>query len=235
MDVEELRKTVMDPDVWDMEYMCRFADSFSEFLDLDALRFYDELPKGASTWYLGMDVGSTSDRTAIASVADVNGTLCLDDVAMMHKASYERQLEVLGDMHRRYGYFAGYVDQNGIGSALAEFASKKVTARIKGFTWTSANKTPAYEALRAAVYDGRLLVNRRLKSLVELDFQNVHRIVNEAGRVFFEAGRNGQGHSDLTSALVLGLQAAKDRPASFASPQPWAFPSAFGARGGSRL
>lgn len=84
-----------------------------------------------------------------------------------------------------------------------------MTTKIKGYTWTATNKTPAYEALRAAFFDHKFKVRRKWKPLIELDFENIHRIVNEAGRVSFEAGRNSQGHSDITSALVLALQAAK--------------------------
>lgn len=114
---------------------------------------------------------------------------------------------------------------------MSEFASKQVTSKIAGFTWTSANKTPAYEALRAAVFDHKLKVSRKWKAALELDFQNVHRIVNEAGKVIFEAGRNSQGHSDITSALVLALQSAKKHPASISMPVSWQRPSAFGSGG----
>lgn len=44
------------------------------------------------------------------------------------------------------------------------------------------------------------------------DFRNVHRIVNEAGKVTYSAGRDANGHSDATSALVLALMAAKEHP-----------------------
>lgn len=109
VDVNALRAAVIDPEVWDMEYMCRFADTFSEFIDLDSLQWYDELP-ASTVWYLGMDVGSTSDRTALASIADVNGVLHLDDLTVLHKASYERQLQVMKDLNKKYRYAAGYVD-----------------------------------------------------------------------------------------------------------------------------
>lgn len=109
VDVNALRAAVIDPEVWDMEYMCRFADTFSEFIDLNSLQWYDELP-ASTVWYLGMDVGSTSDRTALASIADVNGVLHLDDITVLHKASYEHQLQVMKDLNKKYRYAAGYVD-----------------------------------------------------------------------------------------------------------------------------
>lgn len=46
----------------------------------------------------------------------------------------------------------------------------------------------------------------------------MHRIVSETGKVQFEAGRSKQGHSDVTSAVVLALAAAKDSPANLVEP-----------------
>lgn len=40
----------------------------------------------------------------------------------------------------------------------------------------------------------------------------MHRVVNEAGTVKYEAGRDSNGHSDFTSALVLALEAHAQRP-----------------------
>ena len=228
VDIEQLKNMVIDPDIFDMEYMCRFADQFSQFVDLSLVDYVDDVPPEAKTHYVGMDVGSTSDRTAIVTLAQHNDIYYLKDIVILHKSSYENQLNVLKELHSRHEYQSGFIDQNGIGSALAEFATKQVTSKIKGFTWTSANKTPGYEALRAAIFDHKLKIDKRWKQILELDFQNVHRIVNEAGKVSFEAGRNSQGHSDITSALVLALQAAKQHPASFALPQTWARPTQFG-------
>ena len=47
-----------------------------------------------------MDVGSTSDRTAIVTLAQHNETFYLKDIAIMHKASYESQLDILKQLHQ---------------------------------------------------------------------------------------------------------------------------------------
>ena len=52
------------------------------------------------------------------------------------------------------------------------------------------------------------------------DFVNVTRVVSESGKVSYEAGRNGDGHSDFTSALVLAIQAAVDTPYQTGLPAP---------------
>lgn len=219
VDIAELEKLVGDQEVFDIEYRCKFADSWSSMIDLKLLDWYDELPAGAKTAYLGMDVGSTSDRTALVTLKELLGTFYVDDIVVMHKASYESQMSIVKQLHEREKYTSGYIDQNGIGSALAEFVSKQISSRLRGFTWTGSNKSPSYEALRAAIFDHKLKFNSKFRSIIEEDFQNVHRIVSETGKVQFEAGRNKQGHSDVTSAIVLALQAAKDIPANLVQPQ----------------
>lgn len=67
-----------------------------------------------------------------------------------------------------------------------------------------------YEDLRSKVFDHKLKFSKKLKDLIVSDFSNVHRIVSEAGKVSYEAGRNADGHSDATSAIVLALRAAHD-------------------------
>lgn len=230
VDLEELRRLCPDPQVFDMEYMCRFADSWGAFVDESLLEWYDgPAPQGAAA-YLGVDIGSRHDRTAAVTVLEKDGVLWVDDALVLDRAPYEEQLKAFAALHRARGYRAGYVDQNGIGAAVAEFASSKITPRIKGFTWTSANKSPAYEAVRAAVFEGRIKFSSRLKELFLADFRNVHRIVDEKGSVSFEAGRDENGHSDAASALVLAVRAARDSPASFQQPQAAPLFSAFGPR-----
>lgn len=209
IDIEQLKKTISDPDTWDREFMCKFAADFSSLVDTSLLEFCE--PSGAVTArWMGMDVGSTSDRTAVVTIAELaDKTLYVEDVVVLHKASYESQLDVLRQLHAKNAYVSGLIDANGIGSALAEFATKQVSARLKPFTWTGSNKTPSYEALRAKIFDHQLKFAPHLRDLFISDFSNVHRIVSEAGRVTYEAGRNADGHSDATSALVLALQAAR--------------------------
>lgn len=118
-------------------------------VDIRLLEFYDELPKGTRVPYLGVDIGSTSDRTAFVTAYIIDNIIYIDDIIVLHKASYESQLQIAKELHEREGYKAGFVDATGIGSALGEFMSKKVSVKIQPYVWTVSNKTPAYENLRA--------------------------------------------------------------------------------------
>ena len=230
VDIEELKKTISDPLVWEQEFMCQFSKEFGAMLDTDLLEFAD-IPNDidALPHWIGMDVGSTSDRTAIVDLAQLNdGSYFVRDIVMMNKASYESQLSIVKQKNDKLKYKGGFIDANGIGSALSEFANKQVSAKIKPFIWTSANKTPAYEDMRALVFDHKLKFASHLEQLVKQDIRNVHRLVNEAGKVSYSAGRDANGHSDATSAMVLAIQAAKQFPNQIATPQAYGRQSAFG-------
>ena len=121
-----------------------------------------------------------------------------------------------------------------MGSPIAEFIHDRVSARIKPFVWNETNKSNAYEYLRSLILDHKITFAPHLEQMVKIDFQNVSRIVTENGKVKFVAQHNSQGHSDITSALVLALWSAHDNPASFAMPQTYMMPTAFGSYG-SRL
>lgn len=229
VDIEQIRAMYQDKEVFDQEYMCKFASEYSSMIDISILEFYDECP-ATNTTYLGFDVGSVGDRSALVTLREASGVLYVDDIVVMHKASYESQMDAVKQLHDRNHYTSGYIDAVGIGSALSEFVSKQVSTKIKGFTWTSASKTPAYEAMRARIFDHKLKFNRKFKNLIQEDFQNVNRIVTETGKVMYEAGRDKNGHSDVTSAIVLAVQASRDNPANMSTPMSFAMPSAFGGR-----
>lgn len=125
-----MKELCPDTDIFDQEYYCKFAEEWSQLVDIRLLEFYDELPKGTRVPYLGVDIGSTSDRTAFVTAYIIDGIIYIDDIIVLHKASYETQLQIAKELHEREGYKSGFVDATGIGSALGEFMSKKVTVKI---------------------------------------------------------------------------------------------------------
>ena len=68
-------------------------------IDLNLIDYYDELPKETFTNYIGIDVGSTSDRTAMVTVKQAKDIAYIDDIVVMHKASYEDQLNTAKLLH----------------------------------------------------------------------------------------------------------------------------------------
>lgn len=91
VDIEELKKTISDPLVWEQEFMCKFSKEYGAMLDTDLLEFAD-IPDDidALPHWLGMDVGSVSDKSAIVDLTQFkDGSYFVRDIVMMNKASYE--------------------------------------------------------------------------------------------------------------------------------------------------
>lgn len=96
--------------------------------------------------------------------------------------------------------------------------------------FTGSNKTKLYEAVRAKIFDHTLWFNPQYKEDVRSDFNNVRRLVTEAGQVKFEAGRDDTGHSDICSSLTLAVEALRTNPLSITKPVTHTNFSPFGAR-----
>lgn len=221
MDVEELRRLCPDPDVFAQEYECRFSKESAAMLDPDLLQFADEIPDRANLDFLGYDVGSTNDRSVLTDLRTAdNDVYWVDAPVVMSRTSYEDQLQALAALQEKRRFRKGYVDSNGIGSAVAEFARKKVSALIEPWHWTAQNKTQAYEALRDLVFRRKIFFPRSAERLVRDDFRNVRRVVGQSGAVSYVAGRNGDGHSDFVSSLVLAVMAALKHPAGHQTIRP---------------
>lgn len=232
VDLEGLHSLCPDPDKFAQEYECKWLSDFGSFIDPELLVFADKPSGKVVGRFCGYDVGGTGDRTAIATIDELeDGTYFLDDIVVLRKTPYTEQLTILKQLHSKNNWLAGYVDSQGIGNPIAEFANKQVSARIKGFAWSASNKTPVLEHCRGLILDRKLVISEQLKSLIVSEFQNIDKIVTEDGKVKYVAGHNENGHSDGASALFLALWSAHDNPTSFALPQTYIRQSPFGAYG----
>lgn len=230
VDLASLRTLCPDPDVFAQEYECKFMDQFSSFIDISLLQFASTPQASVKAKYMGYDVGGSGDRTAIATVLELlDGTYFVEDVVMMHKADYQHQLDVLKQLYGQKHWNAGYVDSVGIGNPIAEFANRQVSANIHGFAWSASNKTNVHENTRALIFDRKLVFAEHLENIITSDFQNISRIVNEAGQVKYVAGRDANGHSDCASSVFLALWAAHEKPANMTNPISYVRFSPFGA------
>lgn len=217
VDIDALQSLCPDPEIFEQEYCCKFLSEYGSMLDTSVIDWYDDEVNGAT--YFGMDIGSKNDRSAIVVCKQIRDITYLDDIIVLNKVSYENQLAIVKQTNEKYRFKSGYVDETGIGNAFAEFVTKQVNSQIKGLAFTAKNKTPMYEYLRSQIFQHKLFINRKFQNLIESDFQNVQRIVSENGQVGYIAGHDKNGHSDVTSALVLCLNAIRNNPINFSKPQ----------------
>ena len=230
VDLSQIHSLCPDQDKFAQEYECKWLSDFGSFIDPQILVFADKPSCKVRSRHVGYDVGGTGDRTAIATIDELeDGTYFLEDIVVLHKTPYTEQLNILKALYEKNKWSSGYVDSQGIGNPIAEFASKQVSARIQGFAWSATNKTQVIEHCRSLILDRKLVLPVHLQELLVNDFKNIDKIVTEDGKVKYVAGRDQNGHSDAASALFLALWSAHENPTNFAMPQTYARQSPFGA------
>ena len=226
IDIEELKRTVGNDDVFQQEYNCRFSKEFDQMIDDSLLQFHDD-DIDSQTRYFAADIGRTNDSTAILIGKSLNQKVYIDDIILLKNQEYEKQLNLFRDLYASNQIRLGYIDATGIGSAVAEFAQKNISAKLKGWKFTGANKTPMYERIRDFIFQRKISFNRKFEKLLKEDFRNTKRITESNGNVRYTAQRNAQGHSDIVSALSLLLQAYVDSPDCISRPTTYIRQSVF--------
>lgn len=68
MDLESLHSLCPDPDVFAQEYECKFVNEYGSMIDTNLLVFDERADCVGRASFMGMDIGSQHDRTAIADV-----------------------------------------------------------------------------------------------------------------------------------------------------------------------
>lgn len=229
VDIDQLHKLVPDPLAFATEYMCEFAAESSQFIDISLLDFFDDVPSCKSKW-LGVDVGSTHDKSAFCTLGTVNDDIYVIDIETLSKAEYTHQQSKILALNQKNNYTGGYIDACGLGGPLAEYVNKSPNcSKIKGFVTTGTNKPKQYERLRSKIFERKIHFAKSLKTALILEISKLSRIVNDKGIATYVAERDSEGHCDRISALVLALQAWVDNPASFSQPLTYQRMSPFGS------
>ena len=229
VDLEQLHKLIPDPMQFSIEFECSFADSSNDFLSPSLLQFYNDDVK-FEDFFIGVDWARSGDGTAIAALGRTKESrVYLIDLFTLHNVEYEKQTNFVKEIFNKYNPKAMYGDAGGLGNPIMEELNKKVSARIKPFTFTSANKTAAYEYLRKQVFDRNIFFKEDFRTQIVSDLSLIQQIISENGKLSYVSRRANGSHGDIVSAIVLGLQAIRDNPISTALPISHQSFSAFGS------
>lgn len=228
VDLEQLHKLIPDPIQFSIEFECSFADSSNDFLSPNLLQFYNDDVK-LEDFFIGVDWARSGDGTAIVALGRTKESkIYLLDLCTLHNVEYEKQINFVKEIFKKYNPKAMYGDAGGLGSPIMEELNKKVSTRIKPFNFTSANKTDAYEYLRKQVFDRSIFFKEDFRTQIVSDLSLIQQIISENGKLSYVSRRANGSHGDIVSAIVLALQAIRDNPINASIPQTFQFNSAFG-------
>lgn len=220
-DIEELKRLVNDPTIWETEFECQFASTADMAFPLEWLRDIGEeyTYDPSLPCFIGVDVARTSDLTVFAVVQqDKNGCFHLIDVVTLKNAPFNEQLKALKETWLKYGMPAGAIDSTGIGKMFAEEAARTISRRLTPFVFTASSKTEIFERLRKAVQNQGFKVMKEHEELVKEDLMQMRRLVDTS--IHYTAPHTKSGHADISTAIALALQASHSLAFSSAMPIP---------------
>lgn len=210
VDVDEIRKTVMDDSVFQQEYLCEFLDAESALFPYEVLRAstYDPLTAEIkiSKVYLGVDIGRTHDKTSIAILVECGGVFYVTRVESLSNKEFSFQEEYIGNLIKTLNPVKVCVDATGIGAQLAENLHKRF-GQVKEIHFSNETKNEMFTLTRSKIGNKTLFIPND-NALIE-DLHKIRRIVGPSGSLSFSASRDDKGHADDATAIALAVYATK--------------------------
>lgn len=212
IDIEEIKRTVMDDMVFEQEYMCAFLDNDSALFPYDVLRnaVHNERITGGKV-YIGIDIGRTHDKTSIAILKEANGVFYVDHVESLTNKEFSYQESYIANIIKTLNPVKVCIDASGIGANLAENLHRKF-ATVKEVKFTNEIKNEMFTLTRTKL--GQTLFLPDDNALIE-DLHKIRRLVSSSGNLSFNASRDDNGHADDATAVALAVYATKKPPTIF--------------------
>ena len=205
----ELLKRNFDTDSFKQEYECEFLDESTSVFTYELLKScieeYEPLDiKGNST--MGIDVGRTQDRTAIATITENNGIFYYKDLEVLHNKPFDIQKETIRRLYSSFDCSKGLIDKGLIGLQLSEELSKEFYT-MAGIQFTNNLKNELIS------FTKKLMEQKKFKIIEDRDlindFHSIKKSVSTSNTVSFNSERTDKGHSDRAWAFMLALYCKK--------------------------
>jgi phage FluMu gp28-like protein len=217
-DVDEIRRSMNDDELFRQEFGCEFLDESSALLTYEQLSRIEDpaldktfdmagLSAAAGPLFVGVDIGRCRDLTVIWVLEFSGGVLVTRGVRESLGEPFARQSAALAELLRLRTVRRCCIDAGGLGMPLAEAARDAFgPTRVEAVTFTAAVKDALATALRLKVEDGgiRIPVDEAIRN----DWHSVRRSVTVVGAARYAADRGPGGHADRFWAACLAVRAA---------------------------
>ena len=241
VDLEEVRRSMGDEELFRQEFLCEFLDEATAFLTYEQIAACEEpglvrevpvaqLASYGGDLYAGVDIGRRRDLTVIWVLGRRGDQLVTRGVYELSNAPFRQQYALLSEVLRLPGLRRCCIDAGGLGMQLAESAVEDFGAhKVEPIHFTVAIKAQLAGGLRVAVEEARIRIP--VDEQIRNDWHSVERSVTVGGHLRFEVSRGTGSHADRFWAAALAVQAAGSaegavewsagRPLAFAERGAW--------------
>jgi phage FluMu gp28-like protein len=214
VDIDELRATVGDDEIWMEEFECVPIDSAMDFISFDLIRGcetdeatteFDYVKRPEQ--YAGFDIARRRDLSDIWILSREPNGLLTRGLISMPRMKFSDQKAIACRVAACVDRFD--IDQTGIGMNLAEDLKEEFPGVVEGVDFTGAKKEALATATKTAFEDR--LIGIPENAVIRRSVQAVKRYMTPAGNIRFDANRTDAGHADEFWALALAIEAAGEK------------------------
>lgn len=208
IDIDSIKNNI-DDETFRQEYLCEFIDESTSYFTYELLKnctaeYIPETLKGKT--YIGVDIGRSSDRTAIAVITEAYGIYYLKKLEVLDNINFQRQKEIISDIIKESEAEIVLIDKGAIGMQLAEELERDFF-NVTGVNFTINLKNELVTNCKKLMEQNKIKYGD-IRELIS-DFHKIKKNITSNNNVNFDSKRDSTGHSDRAWAFMLGLHAVK--------------------------
>ena len=205
VDIDLLKKNMIDEESFAQEFLCQPLDSNVSLFSYELLNSvtYKTLPKVISR-SLGIDIGRTHDKTAIAILAETSEGTFIEEVKTLSNMEFRDQFEHIKALIVALKPRKVCIDRTGIGMQLAEDLQREFGALIDGLAFTAQSKLEIFNNLKKAFSQSTCKIPDDPELIKDLN--KIRRVVTANG-ISYQADSDDTGHADKATSIALAYRA----------------------------
>jgi phage FluMu gp28-like protein len=214
LNIEELRRGLMDEDAWAQEYELQWLDEASSWLSYDLINSCEHDHAGIPEHYMGgpcfvgVDIATRSDNFVIWVDELIGDVLWTREVIVKKRISFAEMDALQDDVEQRYKVARYCMDQTGMGEKPVEDAKRRYGQhRVEGVLFTGASKLQLATLIKQTFEDRKSRIPMADEKL-RADLHRVRKITSPTGAPRFDADSDANGHADRFWAKALACLAA---------------------------
>lgn len=216
-------RAMCDDFTWEQEYLNKFQSAVSSPFHPGLLKICSELrlpeppPIGKfadggklQQYYVGVDLGRTNDKTAIAWFTEfpegylqcVKATKIADTPLPVQEKMIEEilQMPCVGKLA---------IDNGGLGMQMSESLGAKFPDKLIPYGFTMQSKSSLVTNALSRMEKSTVHISPACEQDIVYDLSLIQRTYTQVGNMVFGAKRNSSGHADGAWAFLLGMEAAR--------------------------